>query len=155
MRGLKYVQHFKNNLDIIEPPTISKCTKKPYTIVSFKPDYKRMGLSGLTPDMLSLLKRRVYDLAAVTEKSVKVKYNGELVPIKSFLQYVDLYVGSKALTDRVHEEAGERWEYVVCLAPKEEFTQVSFVNGIFTGKGGKHVDYILNQIVIMLLYHRY
>jgi DNA topoisomerase-2 len=147
VRGLKYVQHFKNNLDIIEPPTISKCTKKPYTIVSFKPDYKRMGLSGLTPDMLSLLKRRVYDLAAVTEKSVKVKYNGELVPIKNFLHYVDLYVGSKALTDRVHEEAGERWEYVVCLAPKEEFTQVSFVNGIFTGKGGKHVDYILNQIV--------
>jgi DNA topoisomerase II len=147
VRGLKYVQEFKNNLDIINPPTITKCTKKPYTIVSFKPDYKRMGLSGLTPDMLSLLKRRVYDLAAVTEKSVKVKYNGELVPIKNFLQYVDLYVGSKAVTERVHEEGGERWEYVVCLAPKEEFTQVSFVNGIFTGKGGKHVDYILNQIV--------
>jgi DNA topoisomerase-2 len=47
----------------------------------------------------------------------------------------------------VHEEANDRWEYVVCLAPKEEFTQVSFVNGIFTGKGGKHVDYILNQFV--------
>jgi DNA topoisomerase-2 len=147
VRGLKYVQEFKNNLDVIGEPTISKCSKKPYTIVSFKPDYKRMGLSGLTPDMLALLKRRVYDLAAVTDKSVKVKYNGELVPIKNFLQYVDLYVGSKAVTERVHEEGGERWEYVVCLAPKEEFTQVSFVNGIFTGKGGKHVDYILNQIV--------
>jgi DNA topoisomerase-2 len=151
VRGLKYVQEFKNNLDIINPPTITKCSKKPYTIVSFKPDYKRMGLSGLTPDMLSLLKRRVYDLAAVTEKSVKVKYNGELVPIKNFLQYVDLYVGSKAVTERVHEEGGERWEYVVCLAPKEEFTQVSFVNGIFTGKGGKHVDYILNQIIKKLV----
>ena len=147
IRGLKYVQEFEDNLNVIKPPVVTKCSKKPYTIVAFKPDYARMGLPGLTPDMLALLKRRVYDLAAVTDKSVKVKYNSELVPVKTFLQYVDLYVGNKAITDRVHEEANERWEYVVCLAPKEEFTQVSFVNGIFTGKGGKHVEYLLNQIV--------
>jgi DNA topoisomerase-2 len=147
IRGLKYVQEFEDNLNIIKPPVVSKCSKKPYTIVSFKPDYKRMGLAGLTPDMLALLKRRVYDLAAVTDKTVKVKYNSELVPVKNFLQYVDLYIGSKAVTDRIHEEANERWEYVVCLAPKEEFTQVSFVNGIYTGKGGKHVDYLTNQFV--------
>jgi len=147
IRGLKYIQEFEKNLDVIKPPVITKCSKKPYTMVSFKPDYKRMGLSGLTSDMLALLKRRVFDLAAVTEKSIKVKYNSELVPVKNFLHYVDLYVGSKAVTERVHEEGNERWEYVVCLAPKEEFTQVSFVNGIFTGKGGKHVDYILNQII--------
>ncbi len=146
-RGLKYVQEFADNLNVIKPPTITKCAKKPYTLISFKPDYKRMGLPGLTPDMLALLKRRVFDLAAVTDKTVKVKYNGELVPVKNFLQYVDLYIGDKSTTSRVHEEANERWEYVVCMAPKEEFTQVSFVNGIFTGKGGKHVDYVLNQFV--------
>ena len=147
IRGLKYVQEFADNLNVIHPAVVTKCTKKPYTIISFKPDYKRMGLPGLTPDMLALLKRRVFDLAAVTDKSVKVKYNSELLPVKNFLHYVDLYVGDKAVTSRVHEEANERWEYVVCMAPKEEFTQVSFVNGIFTGKGGKHVDYILNQFV--------
>jgi DNA topoisomerase-2 len=146
-RGLKYVQEFADNLNVIKPPTVTKCSKKPYTLISFKPDYKRMGLPGLTSDMLALLNRRVFDLAAVTDKTVKVKYNGELVPIKNFLHYVDLYVGDKAVTSRVHEEGNERWEYVVCMAPKEEFTQVSFVNGIFTGKGGKHVDYILNQFV--------
>jgi DNA topoisomerase-2 len=146
-RGLKYVQEFEDNLNVMKPPVVSKCAKKPYTLISFKPDYKRMGLPGLTHDMLALLKRRVFDLAAVTDKTVKVKYNGDLVPIKNFLQYVDLYVGDKAITGRVHEEANERWEYVVCMAPKEEFTQVSFVNGIFTGKGGKHVDYLLNQFV--------
>jgi DNA topoisomerase-2 len=146
-RGLKYSQEFADNLNVIKPPTVTKCAKKPYTMISFKPDYKRMGLPGLTSDMLALLKRRVYDLAAVTDKTVKVKYNSELVPIKNFLHYVDLYVGDKAVTSRVHEEANERWEYVICMAPKEEFTQVSFVNGIFTGKGGKHVDYILNQFV--------
>ena len=40
-----------------------------------------------------------------------------------------------------------RWEYAVALSPAEEFTQVSFVNGIYTSKGGKHVEYIMNQIV--------
>ena len=149
IRGLKYVQEFTDNLNTIHPPKISKCTtKKPYTTVSFKPDYKRLGLAeGLGSEMLSLFKRRVYDVAAITDKTVKVKYNGELVPIKQFQQYVDLYIGGKVDTPRIYEEANERWEYVVCLAPKEEFTQVSFVNGIYTGKGGKHVDYILNQII--------
>ena len=146
-RGLKYVQEFGENLNVIKPAVVTKCAKKPYTLISFRPDYKRMGLPGLTPDMLALLKRRVFDLAAVTDKTVKVKYNSEVVPVKNFLQYVDLYVGDKVVTGRVHEEANERWEYVVCMAPKEEFTQVSFVNGIFTGKGGKHVDYILNQFI--------
>ena len=149
IRGLKYSQEFSDNLTTIHPPIITKCTsKKPYTTVSFKPDYIRLGLlQGLPADMLSLFKRRVYDIAAVTDKNVKVKYNGELVPIKQFQHYVDMYIGDKSTTPRLHEEANERWEYVVCLAPKEEFTQVSFVNGIYTGKGGKHVDYILNQIV--------
>jgi DNA topoisomerase-2 len=147
VRGLKYVQEFADNLNVIKPPTVTKCSKKPCTLIAFKPDFKRMGLPGLTSDMLALLKRRVFDLAAVTDKTVKVKYNDAIVPVKNFLHYVDLYVGDKATTSRVHEEANERWEYVVCMAPKEEFTQVSFVNGIFTGKGGKHVDYILNQFV--------
>jgi len=147
IRKLKYTQEFKNNLDIIKEPTVTKYTKKPYTKVSFKPDYERMGLPGLTDDMIALFKRRVFDLAAVTDKSVKVKYNNEPVPIKSFLHYVDYYVGDKTTTSRIHEEANERWEYVVCMAPKEEFTQVSFVNGIFTSKGGKHVEYVLNQFV--------
>ena len=35
----------------------------------------------------------------------------------------------------------------MCLSPTDEFCQVSFVNGIFTSKGGKHVEYITNQIV--------
>ena len=149
IRGLKYTQEFTDNLSVIKPPTIVKCaSKKPYTQVSFKPDYARLGLhGGLTADMLALFKRRVYDIAAITDKNLKVKYNGDLIPVKHFQQYVDLYVGDKAATQRHYEEANSRWEYVVCLAPKEEFTQVSFVNGIYTGKGGKHVDYILNQII--------
>ena len=148
-RGLKYVQEFSDNLNTIHKPKITKSAVKPYTTITFKPDYKRLSINGLTQDMISLFKRRVYDIAAVTSKKIKVKYNNEVVPVKNFQNYVDMYIGTKkdGQIERIYEEANDRWEYAVCMAPKEEFTQVSFVNGIFTGKGGKHVDYILNQIV--------
>lgn len=153
-RGLKYTQEFKSNLDEICPPTITKCkSAKPYTKIVFKPDYARLGLSGLTPDIMALLKKRVYDIGAVTDQSVKkikVIYNGEPIPIKNFMQYVDLYIGQKsadkAETNRAYESPNERWEYAVGISKTSEFAQVSFVNGICTHKGGKHVDYIMGQI---------
>ena len=153
IRGLKYKQEFNNNLDEICKPSITKCKIKPYTKITFKPDYTRLGIDGLSSDMISLLKKRVYDVAAITDKSLKVKYNSTLIPIKNFQQYIDLYIGDKAVSPRVYEEAGPggRWEYAVALSPNSEFIQVSFVNGIHTAKGGKHVEYILNQITRKLV----
>ena len=157
-RGLKYTQEFKDNLSEICPPKITKVAKttKPYTKVVFKPDYTRFGMpDGLTSDMMALLKKRTYDIAAVTDhsvKKIKVSYNGITVPVKNFQQYVDLYIGTKdpavQTSLRVYEapDDGERWEYAVALSPTHEFLQISFVNGICTHKGGKHVDYIMGQI---------
>ena len=150
VRGLKYVQEFHNNLDIIDKPIITKVSSKtkPYTKIQFKPDYKRLGLTGLTPDMLRLFKRRIYDIAAVTDKSIKVKLNSTVIPVKNFQQYVKLITKGD---DMKYEDADPRWEYAVSLAPEGEFYQVSFVNGIYTSKGGKHVEYILNQIIRKLV----
>ena len=147
IRGLKYTQEFKNNLDEICPPKITKATKaKPYTKIIFKPDYERLGIAGLTPDLVALLKKRVYDISAVTDKTIKVKYNSAIIPTKNFEQYINLYIGPKETAPRVYEEANNRWEYAVALTPTNEFIQVSFVNGIYTSKGGKHIEYILGQI---------
>jgi len=151
-RGLKYRQEFNANLDVIGEPVITKVAKsaKPYTRVSFTPDYARLGLNGgLDPIMIRLLKRRVYDIAAICDQSnkkIRVTYNGEVVPVKNFQNYVDFYIGTKEETKRVYETPHERWEYAVALSPKHEFAQISFVNGIMTHKGGKHVDYILMQL---------
>ena len=152
IRGLKYIQEYKNNLDEICKPSITKCKNKPYTKITFKPDFARLGISGLYPDMVSLLKKRVYDIGAITDKNIKVKYNNELIPIKNFEQYINMYIGDKATAPRVYENSPEgRWEYAVALTPSDEFVQISFVNGIHTSKGGKHVEYILNQIVRKLV----
>ena len=150
-RGLKYIQEFHNNLDTIDPPKITKVTtSKPYTKVTFRPDYKRLGIEGLTHDMVAFLRKRVYDIGAVTDHSIKkinVVYNGQTIPVKNFQNYIDLYIGPKTQGKRVYEHHEERWEYAVALSPSHEFMQVSFVNGIATSKGGKHVDYITHQIV--------
>jgi DNA topoisomerase-2 len=163
IRGLKYTQEFKDNLDTICEPKITKASKaKPYTKITFKPDYQRLGLvtevvagkttalaegtNALPPDLIALLKKRVYDISAVTDKMIKVKYNSAIIPTKNFEQYINLYIGEKTVNPRVYETVNPRWEYAVALTPTNEFIQVSFVNGIYTSKGGKHVEYVLNQI---------
>lgn len=148
-RGLKYTQHFHDNLTTIDTPKITKCKTKPYTRITFKPDYTRLGIAGMTPDMINLFKRRIYDIAAVTSKTVKVKCNSQLIPVKTFQQYVDLYLSNDS--KKVYDAPNDRWEYAVALSPNHEFSQVSFVNGIYTNKGGKHVDYIVGQITRKLV----
>ena len=151
IRGKKYSQRFESNLSVIKNPIIRKSQSIPYTQVKFLPDYARFGMEGLTDDMFNLFKKRVHDIAAVTGKDVKVKFNGELINVRCFENYVDSFIGKKVDTKRIYERGNERWEYCVCLTPFDEFRHVSYVNGISTGKGGKHVDYILNQIVKKLI----
>jgi DNA topoisomerase-2 len=102
--------------------------------------------------MMGLMKKRVYDISAVTDKTIKVKFNGDLVPTKNFSQYIDLYIGDKTVSPRVYEHCSknERWEYAVAISPNAEFTQISFVNGISTHMGGTHVNYIITQITSKL-----
>ena len=150
-RKLKYEQRFSNNLDVIDKPRITKCSKKSYTKIVFKPDYKRLGIPGLSDEMKALFYRRVYDIAAVTPKKIKVKINDSLVDVKDFQQYVSMYIGSKSDKPRVYEQMNDRWEYCVTISPLEEFAHVSFVNGIYTTKGGRHVEYLINQIIKKLV----
>ena len=150
-RKKKYIQEFQNNLSVIKKPKISKFNGAPYTQVSFLPDYERFGLTSLTDDMFYLFKKRTYDIAAVTDRTVKVKFNGNAIPIRQFENYISLFIGQKSETKRIYERCNSRWEFAICLSPMEEFTHVSYVNGIYTGKGGKHVDYILGQITRKLV----
>ena len=147
VRKKKYTQTFRDNLNIIEEPVITKTKGTPYTKVTFLPDYARFGIDNLTDDMFNLFKKRTYDIGIVTDTNVTVTFNSKPVHDKNFEQYIDLYIGSKLEAKRVYEKSDNRWEVVACNSPLDEFTQVSFVNGINTLKGGKHVDYILNQII--------
>jgi DNA topoisomerase-2 len=145
-RKLLYSQSFSENMKIKTIPEIIKYTKYPYTKVNFLPDYERFGIKKLTKDMCDLFIKRAYDICALTEQNIKVVLNEKKLEIKSFEKYVDLYIGSsKTENPRVYDASNPRWEIVVTTS-NDGFRQVSFVNGVCTQIGGKHVDYIVNQI---------
>ncbi|GIL81030.1 hypothetical protein Vretifemale_10164 [Volvox reticuliferus] len=129
-------------------PKITDCKASDnWTCITFKPDLSKFGMTELDEDVVSVLRRRVYDMSGVLGKGVKVFFNGERLSIKSFQEYVDLYLGPKENgIPRFCERINERWEVCISLTDGS-FQQVSFVNAIATQKGGTHVDYLVNQIV--------
>ena len=76
------------------------------------------------------MRKRAFDIAAVTPKSLSVKIQGKDIDIKTFEQYADMYIGNKDQSPRI-VQSNDRWECVVGLSPLDEFSQVSFVNGIW------------------------
>jgi len=147
-RKLVYKQTFSENMSTTGKPNITKATTKtPYTMVTFKPDYKRFGVARLSPEMFQVMRKRVYDVCAVVHNKVKVYFNDELINYAPFTKYVDLYIGDKKEHERVYEQVSDRWEVVASYSNFDGFQQISFVNGLLTINGGTHVKYIVDQIV--------
>ena len=46
------------------------------------PDYERFGITELINDMFNLFKKRIYDIGVITDKSVRVQFNGENFQVK-------------------------------------------------------------------------
>ncbi|GMP98653.1 hypothetical protein CsSME_00046460 [Camellia sinensis var. sinensis] len=93
---------FSNNMGKKSEPVITKCKEgENWTKVTFKPDLAKFNMTHLEDDVVALMKKRVIDLAGCLGKTVKVELNGQCIPIKSFLDYVNLYLqsASKAKLD--------------------------------------------------------
>ena len=173
----KYVQTWGSNMSVIGKPKITASTAKPYTEISFTPDLGRFmwGLDTvpktIPADMLALLATRVVDAAACAGRDCRVTLNGAAVATNTFMKYIGLYlsekteseagsvdgtvpVGATANSKRIaYESAGVRWEIGAILTrdlhgdtPPDE-RHMSFVNGIATRRGGKHVEYVTKQVL--------
>ena len=142
-----YTQTFTNNMRERSKPSIKTCTKQPYTLIRFLPDYERFGLlKGMTEDIYELFKRRIIDACATTSKEVSIYFNNEKLLIKDFEKYAELYV-DKTVQPIIYENCNERWEVAVALSKTGIHEQISFVNGINTIRGGRHVEYISQNII--------
>ncbi|XP_042328062.1 DNA topoisomerase 2-beta isoform X1 [Sceloporus undulatus] len=149
-----FKQTWMNNMMKTSEPKIKHFEGDDYTCVTFQPDLAKFKMEKLDKDTVALMTRRAYDLAGAC-KGVKVMFNGKKLPVNGFRSYVDLYVKDKldetgVALKVIHELANERWD--VCLTLSEKgFQQISFVNSIATTKGGRHVDYVVDQIVGKLI----
>ncbi|XP_071822876.1 DNA topoisomerase 2-alpha-like isoform X2 [Apostichopus japonicus] len=150
----KFKQTWSKNMTKKTEPALTDFMGSDYTEITFSPDLEKFKMSVLDKDTVALLTRRAYDIAGVS-KGVKVYLNGTKLPVVSFKSYCELYLKDKTTDDGaplklVEEKVNDRWE--VCLAMSEKgFQQVSFVNSIATTKGGRHVDYISDQVVGKLM----
>lgn len=140
--GKIYKQVFKNNMTVTGKPEIKTYKKSDFTKITFKPDLVRFGMKNLDDDIVSLFKKRVYDLSGIV-KNVNVYLNEQKIEIKNFKDYVKLYLPEDAVV--VHEIINERWELAFTTS-EEQFQQVSFVNSISTSKGGSHVNHVVEQL---------
>ncbi|XP_053322154.1 DNA topoisomerase 2-beta [Spea bombifrons] len=149
-----FKQTWSNNMLKSTEPKIKHFDGDDYTCITFQPDLAKFKMEKLDKDIVALLTRRAYDVAGSC-KGVKVMLNGKKLPVNGFRSYVDLYVKDKldetgVSLKVIHEVVNERWD--VCLTLSEKgFQQISFVNSIATTKGGRHVDYVVDQIVSKLI----
>jgi DNA topoisomerase-2 len=161
--GQKYKQTWTDNMGKCGKAKITKNSRgEEYTRVTFTPDLKRFGMASIDSDTVSLLKKRVYDMAGTT-KDVKVYLNDERLKIKGFKQYIELYLNSAAETAAensggaaqakqsvLYERISDRWEVGFAVSDGT-FQHVSFANSISTIKGGSHVNYVADQIAKNLI----
>jgi DNA topoisomerase-2 len=150
-QGKIYQQNFLNNLDTLEEPLVGKTKSKDYTKITFFPDFKRFKVKNITPSTMELFKKRTYDIAAFSNKNIKITFNGAELGVNSFSDYVDLFLPTKELrAEKVILET-PRWKIAISSSPFDSFTQVSFVNGIDTRQGGTHIKYIIDPVIKQIL----
>ena len=152
--GQKYTQVWTNHMSVCAKPSIKKDKGKGFVRVTYTPDLTRFV--GFDKDaMINVLKTRTVELAGLCGKEVKITWNGVAVTSNTFEKFVKLFLrdGSANL---VYEACGPRWEIAAvltrCLYDDETGTDdgsrsVSFVNGINTKKGGKHVDTVVRNVL--------
>jgi DNA topoisomerase-2 len=155
-----FEQVFSDNMAVVGKPTMKKVeTKsKSFTEIRSVPDLARFygpeGSKEIPEDMLAVLRTRVVDAAALAAANgCRVALNGSLVPVGSFEQYVRLFTEEEVPI--FYERCGPRWEIAAALtrhlhtsdAGVSDDRHISFVNGIFTRRGGKHVDAVSRAVL--------
>jgi len=147
-RKLLYEQTFEDNMTKIGKPTVTTPKKKPDVLsvaIGWKPDFARFGMTEITNGMRRLIERRVWDLAMTLGKDVKVSFNNQLVKCRSLTDYAKAFLSEGSAV--VAESPNDRWNIVIADSPTDKQFSMSFVNGIWTSKGGTHVDAVTSQVV--------
>ncbi|XP_052140365.1 DNA topoisomerase 2-like [Oryza glaberrima] len=157
-RMKKYKQVFSENMGKKSVPHITDCNQgENWTTITFKPDLARFNMTYLEEDHVTLMWKRVVDMAGILGDSVQVEWDGMRLRINSFNDYVRLHVNSPVSDrsglglPRVYEKLNDWCEVCLSLSDDGHFQQVSFVNGFETLKGGTHVDYVTNQITTRVM----
>ena len=137
----KFKMVFEDNSQTRNPPKVTPAEgAKGFTKITYFLDLEKLGCE-FTEDNITMLQKRVVDVAGLNTH-LKVYWNGERIPTRSFKDYVELYTGPDV--DYAYDET-DNWKVAV-TGSDDGFQQMSFVNGTHTKEGGTHVLYAGMQI---------
>lgn len=77
---------------------VSSCSDK-FTQVIFKPDFQKLNMKFFEKNVVSLMRKRVLEVANFLGDSVVVEMNGDRIPAMSFTNYVNFYLSSSTKSD--------------------------------------------------------
>ncbi len=149
-QGKKYTQRFEDNCRIIKEPVITDTKELQRTKVVFLPDYDFFDSSN-PAEIKELLMTRAVEMSTIfNDNSFRVLFNMKDLPVKTFEQYLSSLTKQKFIF-----ESGLLGDKKVCSMTEWRFglwvagepNHISFVNGINTYRGGKHVDGVLKAVI--------
>lgn len=145
--GFKYKQVFEDNMSVINKPKITKFSGRPYTLVTFEPDFVRLNMPDkIGPDIQGIIRRRAYEISVTSYEPVKVHFNKSAVTVNTVDKYMSMYVPEAS--NRFSANVNERWRICVGFTPEnEKFRAVSFCNSTATLENGRHVDHVVDPLV--------
>lgn len=153
---------FSDNNHVQSEPKIDQMPAgtKGYTRITWTSDFARLEMlpiaestgdctftvgDAIDQDNFDVLYKRTIDIAAVNTH-LKVYFNGERIQIRSFKDYVAMYVpADEDGKEQFIYDDNEKWK--VGLAHSEDgFQQTSFVNSSHVKGGGNHVEHVIMQV---------
>jgi DNA topoisomerase-2 len=162
--GILFEQVFSDNMAVIGKPSMKKVAgaAKPFTEITAVPDLARFfgdGVAEIPADMMDVLRTRVVDAAAIAAANGCAVFLSDgaagakavRIPVSSFEKYVRLFTEEGVPV--FYERCGPRWEVAAVLTRHlhadalPDDRHISFVNGIFTRRGGKHVEAVARAVL--------
>ena len=127
-KGRRLTQTWRNNMRLEQEPRLSTTDERDQTKVTFALDLARFGLEELSDDTINHMRKLLVD--ASFTMAMPVRINGFLVDAGSIGKYARFYARDRA-TVIVDDDC--------CVQLTDRMETVSFVNGIRTTSGGRHV----------------
>ena len=144
-----YKQIIENNLSKISKPEITNQNHDFVSItggvkITIFPDFEKFKTTNFSIDMIKLLEKRVVDLIGLSKTSIQIFLNEKKLENSSFENYLQKFPSEeKWIVGSCVKNT--MWSFAIRF--NTTYTpHISFVNGIYTNRGGKHIEYMMDLL---------
>jgi len=151
--GLYYKQVWTNNMMKVEEYELTNYDGDSFTRISYHADFERFYQDGYSDEDLVFFAAET--LCASYNSNVVVSFNEVVYDLRSNESFKDLLIDPKAkfisYEGEINTKLGDGTiKFIVADTPNDG-KELSFVNGMRTRQGGKHVDAVNDNVIDSIL----